>query len=244
MGLSSNIVWHQTSFDGLKAIIQSKTIKYSYSLETIKWKGSCRHIAFPMISLCDIPISDMSEYLGKYGKYTIGFKREWGKRMGLSPVWYRDSNAISLREQMDSFRNVVQKDSFSLTNEEIQMWYIIANTKNYEGQLKKYNFDSYRFFDERELRLVPQYESLCSLRIKPMMSEKEYGQYKRENKGSLIENLSVNFEYDDIAYMLVSSKSHLDRVQGLFGEVKQHIVFLSYDQVTQDIIGNSHNREQ
>lgn len=93
MGLSSNVIWHQTTFEGLKAIIKDMRFMCSYSLETIKWKGDCVDIAFPMISFCDIPLADIQEYLDKYGKYTIGFQRSWGKTVRLSPVWYRDKDA-------------------------------------------------------------------------------------------------------------------------------------------------------
>lgn len=35
MGLSSNILWHQTTLDGLKGILNEQGFFYSYSLESI-----------------------------------------------------------------------------------------------------------------------------------------------------------------------------------------------------------------
>jgi len=239
MGLSSNVVWHQTDIGGLKAIIGGKSIKYSYSLETINGE----EIAFPMISFCDIALADITEYLGKYGKYTIGFKRDWGRKIQLSPVWYRDKNALSLREQMKVFKEIRKKDSFSLSENEIMMWYSIAYTKNHTGKLLKYNFESYRFYDERELRLVLSYEDLCNAKIKPFMSKEEYEVYKKSNKKSSLIDKSIPFEYNDIAYILYSDKSQSNKVRSLLGAEGKKIVFLSYDQVMQDIIGASHNRE-
>ena len=34
MGLSSNILWHQTTLDGLKGILNEQGFFYSYSLES------------------------------------------------------------------------------------------------------------------------------------------------------------------------------------------------------------------
>ena len=241
MGLSSNIIWHQTDFNGLRSVLKSKRFLCSYSLESIKWKSSRLDLAFPMISFCDIPLSDISEYLGKYGNYTIGMKRSWGKTVGLCPVWYRDKDAISLKTQMDLFRNIGSKDPFSLTKEEIVLWQVIANTKNHEGELIKRRFSSYRFFDEREVRLVPSYAELLSSKVKPFMKIEEYDEYKSNYGNSLISNMWANFEYSDIAYIIYSNKRN--SVVKLFKGIDcENIVFLSHKQVKEDIIGMSHNR--
>ena len=241
MGLSSNVIWHQTDFNGLRSILKSKRFLYSYSLESIKWKSSRLDLAFPMISFCDIALSDITEYLGKYGNYTIGMKRSWGKTVGLCPVWYRDKDAISLKTQMDLFRNIGSKDSFSLTEEEIVLWQVIANTKNHEGELVKRRFSSYRFFDEREVRLVPSFDELISSKVKPFMKKEEYNKYKSCNGNSLISKIWISFDYSDIAYIIYSNKR--SSVLGLFkGCESDNIVFLSHKQVKEDIIGMSHNR--
>jgi len=73
MGLSSNILWHQTNIDGFKAILKSKSLSCSYSLETFLNKE--HKLAFPMISLSDIPVADIGEYMEQYGGYLFGFSR-------------------------------------------------------------------------------------------------------------------------------------------------------------------------
>lgn len=212
---------------------------FSYSLETI----NDVEIAFPMISFCDIALADMSDYLDKYGKYTIGFKREWGRQNKLSPVWYLDKKALSLREQINLFKKVMKKDPSTISDWEKKLWQTIAYTKNIAGKLIKYNFESYRFYDERELRLVPPYQNLCDAGIKPYMSKDDYEAYKKANKKSSLIDKSIPFEYDDISYILYSHKSQSNNVRSLFGNEGDKIVFLCYDQVRKDIIGVSHNRE-
>lgn len=81
MGLSSNIIWHQGPFNSIFEILRTCNFICSYSIETIKWRRSSLDVAFPMVSFCNLPISDMKEYLtdnktdiltGKYGECTIG----------------------------------------------------------------------------------------------------------------------------------------------------------------------------
>ena len=81
MGLSSNILWHQTTLDGLKGILNEQGFFYSYSLESILSRESKNNlnVAFPMVSLCDLPFSELNDYIKKYGGYLIGMKRTWGK---------------------------------------------------------------------------------------------------------------------------------------------------------------------
>lgn len=121
------------------------------------------------------------------------------------------------------------------------LWQVVANTKNHEGELVKRKFSSYRFFDEREVRLVPTYAELLSSNVKPFLKKEEYDKYKSNYGNSLISNMWADFEYSDIAYIIYSNKR--SSVVGLFkGCDYDNIVFLSHKQVKEDIIGMSHNR--
>lgn len=249
MGLSSNILWHQTNFNGLKSILTDKHFNCSYSLEDIRWKSSKIELAFPIISFCNIPISDLSEYLkdntdntftGKYGKYTIGLKHSWGVKCGLAPVWYHNPQSLCLHEILQHYEKLESKkwDSFAEL-----VWKILSHVKNYEGSLKKYKFKSYRFYDEREVRFVPKLSEIIDANISPLLNANEYNQYKLEHKKSaLINNLSLPFNTEDISHILVSSSSQKKRIKDLIGDDGNDIVFLSYKHVIEDIIGLCHSR--
>lgn len=241
MGLSSNIIWHQTNIDGLKAILAERKFKCSYSLEDIHWKSSHLELAFPMLSFCDIPLSDIDDYLGKYGKYTIGMKRSWGQKHGFTPVWYQNPQSSSLCAVASSHKKLNTKP-FQLDAELI--WHVLSCVKNYEGRLKKYGFDRYRFYDEREIRYVPSMGSIEVAGISPVLNAKEYGIYKENHNGqSLINNLEVPFDISDVVYMLISSPNQENRVRELLGVNADKVVILSYPQVKEDIIGSWHNRD-
>lgn len=131
MGLSSNTFWHQTRKDGLKGIINSQCLYYGYSLEDLTPAGYNVKFAYPMVSVCDLPLSETGNYLKKYGDYTLGFSSEWGKKHGFSTVWY---------------------------------------------------YKNYRFYYERELRLVPDFKTLSEINESPILWD--YEEYKKIHKGS------------------------------------------------------------
>lgn len=88
MGLSSNILWHQTNEDGFYGILKSKKLRYSYCMERIIPEFKLKPIAFPMISVCDYPLSEIGNNKWAYGNYCIGFKQSWGVKAGFSLVTY------------------------------------------------------------------------------------------------------------------------------------------------------------
>ncbi len=68
MGLSSNVLWHQTNKDALLKILKEKCIRFSFSREYFPTSGLS--YAFPMISLSDLPFSEL-DYNHEIKKYTF-----------------------------------------------------------------------------------------------------------------------------------------------------------------------------
>lgn len=97
MGLSSNILWHQTDEAGFYKILESKKLFYSYSQERIIPSFKLKPVAFPMISVSDYPLSEIDNNQWAYGNYCIGFKQQWGVKAGFSPVCYCSYGSRSLR---------------------------------------------------------------------------------------------------------------------------------------------------
>lgn len=253
MGYSSDILWHQTTKTGFKKILESKMFKCAYSLESINWKTQNMTFAIPMISFCNLAISDLDEYLGKYGIYIIGMRKSWKYASKTSLVWYRDKNSHSLHPVMDYLHNLKTFPSPCIQKEiETLLWTQISHTKNFEGSLKRRGIKCYRFFDEFEFRFVPSIDNLKAEKIKSILSEKEYEKYKKDNKSSVINspNLSLGFCLDDIEYILVKDKGQLGYVNSLLkkyftGEIienRRKPIILTYDEVRRSIIGIGHHK--
>lgn len=249
MGLSSNTLWHQTKKDGLKGIIKNKCLYLSYSLEDVTSTRYSAAFAYPMVSVCDLPLAETGNYLKKYGDYTIGFSASWGKRNHFSAVWYCDQNSLALKTivEMLAKKIGVFGDNVESDTEYQKIVYLLSYIKQYEGPLPKRNFKNYRFYDERELRFVPDAETLKSVGEKPMLWN--YEAYKKAHKDSVLlpKTLNIPFEWDDVKYIIVEKDSEKlefkQLISKLSGRDDLNISYFTNKEVKEDIIGGSHDEQ-
>lgn len=163
-------------------------------------------IAVPMVSFCDIPLSQIKDHIRKYGSYGIGLTKEWAKSNRLSPVQYVAADAhytTSLREIING-THPTHGDWNKLSDLEKASFNLRRFLKNYEGTLvrKGKSKSNYRFYDEREWRYVPDY---CS--DFPMVVDSK--SYKTDaEKAHLNQKLSkirLKFTPEDIKYIIIAS---------------------------------------
>lgn len=241
MGLSSNILWHQTKKDALKKILKEKSFRFSYSLEHIEAGEYTLERAFPMLSLCDIPLADIEGYLMKYGGNSIGLSREWGKLHGITPVIYCESSSNLLNHSVNLINqnNDEQLDSYIIN--------LFSHIKNHEGKLPKYNYRKYRFFDEREVRIIPSIDDVLGLGENPIISKEEYINYKgnHNNSALLPDVLNIPFSYNDIRYFILRDEDSISEIKSILSKeidlAKSRISFFTHQQIREDFIGDNHN---
>lgn len=90
----SDSLFHFTkNVDYLKSILNNG-IYPRYCLEDVTWFGLDEHVAYPMVSFCDIPLSRINEHTDFYGSYGIGFSKDWGLKNNLNPVIYCSKNGL------------------------------------------------------------------------------------------------------------------------------------------------------
>ncbi|MBC7750941.1 MAG: hypothetical protein H7Z73_04365 [Candidatus Saccharibacteria bacterium] len=79
MALSSNSIIHFTNEkDNLKNILEGN-FKIHYCTESIKLTSAKTTIFLsPMVSFCDIPLSEIKHHMESYGSYGIGLTKEMG----------------------------------------------------------------------------------------------------------------------------------------------------------------------
>src|ERR1700744_4014867 len=145
MALSTNSVFHFTkNIEAIRGILHSN-FRIKYCLETIEAKDRTIQFAVPMTSFCDIPLSQVSSHIDKYGGYGLGLKKSWAKRKGLNPVLYLEKQSMILND-------VLIREKFEdSSNRAVQGF--LRFTKNYEGELRRDEElinKKYRFYDERE----------------------------------------------------------------------------------------------
>lgn len=238
MGLSSNILWHQTKRESLEKILESKRFLCAYSVEDVADMAG-QNLAFPMVSMCDLPLSELKEFLGKYDHYTIGMSREWGIKNRFTPIWYYEARSRVPKFLKGAIENALNKGDESI----VSLMAILSYMKKVEGPLPKRNYEIYRFYDEREVRHVPSFEHVARGNNTPILTEEEYESYK-STTGSPIINSHVRFEWADIRYIIVQEKSEVDEMitfLDALGCDNFHVSVFCENEIIHDVIGYQHN---
>jgi hypothetical protein len=215
MSLSSNTLIHFTSSkDALKGIL-SDNFRVKYCREDIRLNGIDVILHIPMISFCDIPLSQIKNHIASYGHYGIGLSRGWALRNRLNPVLYvqeRSTLAQSYEELVVHLREVEKAGTVDVKARRMAMD-IVRYIKNYEGPLNHGGaiLEKYRYSDEREWRYVPDREA-CEM----LYTAEEF---EEKGKGSANEDVApmrLMFDPDDIKYIII----HKD------GEIREFVEHL------------------
>lgn len=213
MAISTNSIIHYTkSFDNLSSILKEGfRIKYCAEVLLLGERGSSS-AAHPMISFCDIPLSNSSQHFEAYGKYGLGLTKQWAVRNGVNPVIYIDRNSL-IAESIYSLIKARRKADSNLTvKQKREILQIKSYAKNYSGTLKrtgKPDIKNYIFYNEREWRLIPPKNKINN---KPFsISLKAYNNDKDKYNNELID-CRYKFEIQDISYIIVEKTEEIPQM--------------------------------
>lgn len=226
MPLSSNSLMHFTQEkDHLKSIL-SETFRIRYCKEVIEFGGRRGTITVfvPMVSFCDIPLSQIKNHISSYGEYGIGMSKKWAIANQLNPVLYFQRNSLLSESYKKAFYDFViddktEQDGFP--EEEKALTDILRYIKNYEGDLirKGKTHRNYRFSDEREWRYVPSYKEDIDMFL--LESNTESADAIKAAGNARLSDRRLKFGPDDIRYIIVKDDEdieefieHLQSVKG------------------------------
>jgi hypothetical protein len=210
MAISTNSIIHYTKSFEILSLILREGFRIKYCAEVLKFgKTKNSRAAHPMISFCDIPLSDSSQHFDAYGKYGLGLTKEWAVRNGVNPVLYIDKDSL-IAESIYSLINERRRSDTNLTAEQRrEILQIKSYAKNYKGTLirnGKPDIMNYVFYNEREWRLIPPKDkinnSLFSINLKNYDKDKE----KYNNK---LDNCRYTFDIQDISYIIVEKTDEI-----------------------------------
>lgn len=226
MPLSANTLIHfTTTKDNLRKILEENFRVYNCR-ETVFLGGKCSEFYVPMVSFCDIPLSEVKDHIAKYGSYGIGMTKEWGTRRGLNPVLYVAKTSMlseSYRKAWRHFTKADQEDAGDIDDwsyEQRALADVLRYIKNYESDLtrKGTTTPNYRFSDEREWRYVPAFTEQCEMLMGTSYYEDPDNKRDADEK---LEPFRLEFEPNDIKYIIISNDSeigefieHLRRAKG------------------------------
>ena len=253
MSLYPDILFHFTEKKWLYEILRT-TFKVSYAREKIIGPEHDREFAVPMVSFCDLKLSELKGFVDKYGRFGIGLTKKWANRNKLNPVLYVNRNCelmdnliVGVNGVYEHLKLINNSDDFDNLS---KSYHNIMNTyryiKNYDGELirrgKSIN-KNYRFADEREWRYVPRLDTQGVLPFIPIkdIDTKE----KKEIHNEKIDHIRLHFKPSDIKYLIVESDKdiadliqHLDSVKSKFDEKTRRILtsrILTVKQIKKDI---------
>jgi len=202
MPLSASTLFHFTNKKNILSILNN-CFRVFYCKETLEFyeHGDKHPFLAPMVSFCDLPLSEAKDHISSYGKYGIGLSKEWGVNNKLNPVLYLSQNSTLSISFVEAFNRA---HSNSTTEEQKAMRDIFRYIKNYEGEPppKKKSLPVYRYSDEREWRYVPEYSTEFINLVGSNDLDKQ--KYNAE-----IADLRLNFEPKDIRYLIISKDSEI-----------------------------------
>jgi hypothetical protein len=217
MPISSQSLFHFTrSLDVVEKIL-TEGFKVGYCREEHTLNGVRTLCYVPMISFCEIPLSQVKEHIFKYGRYGVGLTREWARSNRLNPVIYlqHDSFLTEDIQKATHFFIAQSRDRIESISEEHfsaikSLAQLISYTKNYEGTLSRKNetIENYRFSDEREWRFVPTHPSILTV-----MSEETFAtDLGQRLKADITDGFRMPVGPSDISYLIVSSEDELEKI--------------------------------
>jgi hypothetical protein len=241
--LYPEILFHFCGKEAMFGILEN-TFKVSYARERIIGASQSREIGVPMVSFCDLKLSEVSNHMNKYGHYGIGLTKEWANRNGLNPVLYISAHSPftdGLIKGLDGIHAHRRKfkgngDYNELTTDYMNIFNTYRYVKNYEAPLSRKGrkeIKKYRFADEREWRYVPPLDNSSlshslhndlNRQVIPFVpiSSIKTEKLKRELNSS-ISHIGLPFEPEDIRYLIVERDdeisgliTHLELVKGRF----------------------------
>ena len=137
MAISTNSIIHYTSSFGTLKSILKEGFRLKYCIEELDLGKTRSNAAHPMISFCDIPLSDSSQHFAAYGRYGIGLSKAWAIANGVNPVIYIDKDSLFaaciaelIMERRDENTNLTDKQKKEILQ-------IKGYAKNYSGPLKQ-----------------------------------------------------------------------------------------------------------
>lgn len=220
MPLSANTLIHFTNTkDNLKQILK-ENFRLFFCKELVTLGTLEMQFLSPMVSFCDIPLSEIKDHIEKYGSYGIGLTKEWGVKNGMNPVLYLSQNSIlseAIIKTLKHFCNVPRiKD---LTKEQKDLAEVLRYIKNYEGVLARNGStnNKYRFSDEREWRYVPSNDNGFDMLINCIGDIDP--QHRKTIDDALID-LRLEFEPNDIKYIIIKDETEIGEFINLLKEVK------------------------
>ena len=220
MSISANALLHFTdSLANVLGILRDAFYP-RYSLEKYRLGEETIEAGFPLISFCDIPLSQLKNHISTYGSYGIGMSMEWAESKGLNPILYMKADSNIGLIISDIITGMKQADGGGQgPDHEYLIRNIRAFMKPYEGEFARRGKKmKVRFYNEREWRYVPPFDSDLPLLDKSFFS-------KRELKGRedrKLRKYKLDYDPSDIRYIIVKEEKEIPVIVRTLKKIRRY----------------------
>ncbi len=209
-----------TELDYIIPIIKCKMVSPRYCEEDIKYLKipHFKKIAFPMKCFCDINMHRLEEHLQWYGYYGLAFSKAWGMQKQIQPIQYINPDSNLRKDFSTAFSAALKLDMQKESKAQLKMKSFLLHEmmyyKPYEGKMKNRNtgrIEKKCFTDECEWRFIPE---VAKVGFEPVYYDKNIlnAGVLSELSNSMfgIQEISLNFDYADLKYIIVKTVSDFD----------------------------------
>ena len=209
-----------TELDHIVAYIKNKMVPPRYCEEDIRYLKipHLKKIAYPMKCFCDINLHRIEEHLQWYGYYGLAFTKYWGMQRQIQPIQYINPNSELRKDFTTAFSAALKSDVRKESKIQLKMKSFLLHEmmyyKPYEGKMKNRNtgkIEKKCFTDECEWRFIPD--------VTRAGFEQVYFDENILNAGGLndlsnamsgLQEISLNFDYADLKYIIVKTLSDFE----------------------------------
>ena len=228
--ISSESIFHFTKYkNNLIGILQNEFYP-GLCFERYELKDRVVEGYFPMVSFCDIPLSQIRDHIKTYGSYGIGMSKKWAEKMGLNPVLYIKKNSqlsCHIDTQIQTLISMVKKKYMpkeglsDVDSIRKALLSILTYVKPFEGTFLKGKKKKtpIKFYNEREVRYVPPAEKINDTFI---LTKKQYSDVSI--MGEFISNLRkvrLSFGPDDIKYIIIKNENEIPWMAEKLRDIKE-----------------------
>ena len=197
--------------------IKNSMLSPRYNEENIEYLkiGGIKRIAVPMKCFCDINMHRLEEHLIWYGYYGLAFSKEWGMRNKVQPIQYINQDSFLSHDFSNTFSAALKINHSMQTQEQKLMKSFLLHQlmyyKPYSGNIENRNTKETCekcFTDECEWRFIPQVSKAGFKQI--FYDENIFNAgvlNDLSNSMDGVSEISLNFEYNDIKYVIVKTMS-------------------------------------
>jgi len=223
---SEKIIIHITKeYYTLKNILSSNSLKLSFSIENFYFNNRVvSKAAHPMVSFSEYDPLTINNKKITYGKYGVGFSKDWAKANNIGPVLYVGPTSVAAKGMRDLLiarrktGNERLPGKVRLAIMEVKSF--MKNEKGYNSYLKQGNFD---FKSENEWRYIPRKSQIDNYLIS--QNQRTYLRNK-DKHNKMLEKYPLRFKMEDIKIVYVTNQSEKDELIKDFG-LKTELIKIS-----------------